>query len=71
MLALAPADPLSGRARGCYTAVERAFGLKEPSSWIRGTEFGLGAAFFLGIPIFLAVWFIRAALTRQRQNHAV
>ena len=34
---LAPADPVSGRSRGCYTAIERWVGVKQPSA-IRTAE---------------------------------
>ncbi len=69
--ALAPYDPATGRARGCYTAIERLLDLKEPSGWIRGTEQGLGALLFFGCPIVLGVGTIRWALARRRQKHAV
>jgi hypothetical protein len=36
--ALAPYDPINGRSRGCYTAIEDFLQLKEPS-WIRTAEF--------------------------------
>lgn len=69
--ALSPYDLATGQARGCYTGIERLLGLKEPSDWIRGTEQGVGALLFLGIPVALGVGGIRWALARRRQKHAV
>jgi hypothetical protein len=60
IFALSAADPEAGIARGCYTAIEKALGCKEPTLWIRPTEFGLGILLFLGIPVALGVSAVRA-----------
>jgi len=44
---LMPADPATGRGRGCYTALELALSLKRPTNWARPAEFGL--AFLSGV----------------------
>src|SRR3954451_8570292 len=66
IFALSAADPEAGIERGCYTAIERALGYKEPTLWIRPTEFGLGLLLFLGIPGVLVVSAVRAWKRRRR-----
>ncbi len=62
ILALAPHDPETGRARGCYTAIEEWLGLLEPSSWIRPAELIVGILAML-VPL---VWL--AMLARARRS---
>lgn len=56
---LHPADPATGRARGCYTSIELLFGLKTPSGWVRPVEFGIGIMLFIGSVIAIAKIFTR------------
>ena len=62
--ALYAADPLSGRARGCYTAIEFLMGVKQPSA-IRAAQSLMGAGFAFGVPLALAA---RAAIRRRRRR---
>ncbi len=66
--ALKPYDQVTGRARGCYTAVELALGLKGPP-WIRPAEHGLGAILFLGVPLAAVTVGVRAAITRRHKQN--
>ena len=45
--ALMPADPATGRAYGCYTAIELLIGAKSPS-WIRTAEWIMALALVSG-----------------------
>ena len=47
IFALAKPNPETGRARGCYTALELIFGAKQPVAWVRPVQFVISAA--LGI----------------------
>lgn len=51
IFALSAEDPVSGRARGCYTAIETLLGFKEPVDAVRAAQFILGASLALGIPL--------------------
>jgi len=62
--ALHRADPSSGRARGCYTAIEDAFQLKQPSTWIRPTEQLAAATLVLGIPLVALIQVAKAVYRR-------
>jgi hypothetical protein len=66
---LSPEDPATGRARGCYTAIEEWLGLSEPS-WIRTLEQILGAVLFLGVPLVILTWAILTQLKRRRPPDA-
>ncbi len=48
------ADPVTGRARGCYTDIELRLGFKTPSGWVRPVELGIGVAMFVGSFIAIA-----------------
>jgi|SRR5258705_11425192 hypothetical protein len=64
--ALYAADPLSGRARGCYTTIENLLGVKQPSA-IRGVQSVTGIALAFGVPLASGVW---ATVRRwQRRGH--
>jgi hypothetical protein len=62
--ALAPADPVRGTVRGCYTSLERLLGVTEPSS-TRGFELLVGLAMFLA-PVVLGI----RAFKRRAWRHA-
>jgi hypothetical protein len=64
--ALAPYDPSTGRARGCYTGVESLLGLKQPSEVVRGTEQFVGLSLTLLLPILAGAMWLRSHLTRRR-----
>ena len=38
VFALQAADPVTGRAKGCYTSIELLMGVTEPTAWIRAAE---------------------------------
>lgn len=40
--ALVPADPASGRARGCYSTLERIAGVQKPTAVLRRTQLYCG-----------------------------
>ena len=54
--ALMDDDPVTGRARGCYTAVEQWLGVPVPTP-IRTLEQFLGVILFLGVPLVLVGWY--------------
>ncbi len=62
---LRPGDPSTGRMRGCYTAVELLFGAKEPSAFLRGAEQLVGGVLFVGVPLIIVSWGVRALLKRR------
>lgn len=49
-------DPVSGRARGCYTDVEIFLGLKSRSDWIRITELVGGSTLGIAAIVVLIKW---------------
>jgi hypothetical protein len=53
---LMPGDPVTGRAEGCYTAIEDWLGVMEPTP-IRAVEQLLGAILFFGVPLVLLGWY--------------
>jgi hypothetical protein len=59
---LHPADPATGRARGCYTRIELLFAMKAPSDWVRPVQFGAGVVIFLGSLIAIANVFPRRSV---------
>ncbi len=64
--ALHHADPSTGRARGCYTAIEDALQLKQPSSWIRPAEQFAAAGLVLGLPLVVLSRAAKGAYLRRR-----
>lgn len=57
------ADPLTGRAKGCYTTIELFWGVKQPSA-IRGAQFLVGVALAFGVPLASGA----RAMIRRRQK---
>ena len=51
---LRPADPVTGRTRGCYTSIELLLDLKTPLGWVRPVQLGVGVVMFLGSLITIA-----------------
>jgi hypothetical protein len=53
---LLPADSVSGRERGCFTAVDLALGLSRPSELTRMSELVLGGALLILSVVALRIW---------------
>jgi hypothetical protein len=66
--ALAPYDPSTGRARGCYTRVESLLGLRQPSEVVRGTEQLVGLSLTPLLPIVACAMWLRSQLIRRRNG---
>ena len=65
---LSPADPETGRARGCYTWLEDVLGGKEPSDRLRQTQMWAGGMMTIGIPGILGWSAIRRRRLRRAEN---
>lgn len=63
--ALLADDPLTGRAKGCYTTIELLLGVKQPSA-IRGAQFLIGVALAFGVPLASGA----RAMIRRRQKRS-
>ena len=64
---LYPEDPVTGRERGCYTDVELALGLKQPSL-VRELEQFLSVMFLFGIPFGYVILSFRQRADRVRRK---
>jgi hypothetical protein len=62
--ALYAADPLSGRAYGCYTTIENLLGVKQPSA-VRRAQSLMGVALAFGVPLAAGV---QAAIRRRHRR---
>ena len=63
---LAANEPKTGRAKGCYTWLEDAIGVKEPSDGLRETQMWAGVALVLGLPATLVGRTILRTQPRRR-----
>jgi|SRR5215467_11367113 len=64
-MSLSPADPLSGRARGCYSLLEIWLGRLEPSDTLRVAQLSIA-----GLGLFaLAAYWARIVFAMVRGRH--
>jgi hypothetical protein len=54
--ALYPADPATGRARGCYTTLELLLGVKRPTEWARLTQFAVAGGIAVSCVVLMIRW---------------
>ena len=63
VFALSPADPISGRIRGCYTFIESIVGVFEPNDTLRSSQLYVGS-----LGVLVACGYLVRAVARMVFN---